>query len=313
MRSLLILALLAAVALAAPQKKDRTAAGYVGTEACLVCHEDMGKAFLKTRHGSLEKNASRGWKDQSCESCHGPGQKHGEAAEAKFILNHAKAKPREADASCMTCHKNQVTHAGRIENSHSSGQVACANCHPVHHAPVAREASAARLLQPMTKAANQNEQCATCHNDVWAQFLRPHTHGLATGAMGCVDCHNPHGTLRAAGLNGTARTRNNEPGCFNCHADKRGPFAFEHAPMRLEGCGSCHEPHGSANPRMLNRAEVLNLCLECHSNQPAPSNRTGVLGSVATASHDLRLPLYRNCTSCHTKIHGSHINRDFLR
>jgi hypothetical protein len=33
--------------------------------------------------------------------------------------------------------------------------------------------------------------------------------------------------------------------CVKCHGDKRGPFTFEHAPVRLEGCGACHQPHGS--------------------------------------------------------------------
>ena len=58
----------------------------------------------------------------------------------------------------------------------------------------------------------------------------------------------------------------NEPGCLNCHGDKRGPFTFEHAPVRFEGCSTCHEAHGSANPRMLVRREVRFVCLECHEN-----------------------------------------------
>ena len=284
--------------LAAPpqKKKDRAAEGYAGTEACVACHEEQGKGYAKTRHGALERETGQGWKDYSCEACHGPGQKHGEVAEAKFIVNHAKATPKEADASCLGCHKNQATHAGRVHGSHSAGQVGCGSCHGVHQE------------KPHAAAT-----CGGCHTDVVAQFLRPHAHRITRGTVECVDCHNPHGSLERAGLRGTARTRNNEPGCLNCHADKRGPFAFEHAPMRLEGCGSCHEPHGSANPRMLNRAEVMNLCLECHANLPAPGNRTGTLGAVAPGTHDLRLPLYRNCTTCHTKIHGSHVNRDFLR
>ncbi|MBY0505872.1 MAG: DmsE family decaheme c-type cytochrome [Bryobacteraceae bacterium] len=273
--------------------------GYANTGACLVCHEEMGKAFLKTRHGSLENNVSRGWKGQSCESCHGPGAKHGEAAEAKFILNHAKATPRVADSSCLSCHRNQATHVGRVSGSHARMQVACVSCHSVHHEG------------PGKSAAVINALCSNCHASAWAAFQRSHAHALPQGVMSCVDCHNPHGTSRSSALRSTARTTNAEPGCFNCHADKRGPFAFEHAPVRLEGCAACHEPHGSANPRMLNRAEVLNLCLECHAN--APGGRAATLGTVATGFHDLRLPAYRNCTSCHAKIHGSHINRDFLR
>ena len=107
----------------------------------------------------------------------------------------------------------------------------------------------------------------------------------------------------------------NEPGCFGCHGNLRGPFTFEHAPMRLEGCAACHEPHGSANPRMLTRANVSNLCLECHSNilGASGSSASGAMGGIPTGVHDLRSPRFQNCTVCHVKIHGSHVNRDFLR
>jgi DmsE family decaheme c-type cytochrome len=320
-----LLAVLAASLSAGPKKARTEKEGYVGTEACLVCHEEIGKSFLKSRHGKVETDAARGWKGQSCESCHGPGQKHGEAAEAKFILNHVKAAPREADASCLSCHKNQATHAGRISGSHARVEVACTSCHSVHHAaedrtvPLLRDLSAkspaafARLALPKSRFTQINELCSSCHASAWASFQRPHAHAVPQGAMSCTDCHNPHGTSRPFGLNSTARTTNAEPSCFRCHADKRGPFTFEHAPIRMEGCGSCHESHGSANPRLLNRAEVANLCLECHSNAPSSVNRSGTLGTVATGFHDLRLPLYRNCTSCHAKVHGSHISRDLLR
>ncbi len=84
-----------------------------------------------------------------------------------------------------------------------------------------------------------------------------------------------------------------------------------HPPVRLEGCRVCHEVHGSANPRMMVRHEVLNLCLECHANLPVPN--PPALGVVPPAFHDLRDPRFRNCTICHQKIHGSHVDRNFLR
>jgi predicted CXXCH cytochrome family protein len=310
---------------AAPKKARTDKEGYVGTEACLVCHEDMGKALLKSRHGVVDTDAKRGWKGQACESCHGPGQQHGEAAEAKFILNHTKATPRVADASCLSCHRNQATHAGRISGSHAKVQVPCVTCHSVHHAvadtslPLFREhpgparASFAGLALPGTRSQKVNELCSSCHASAWAAFQRPHAHAVPQGVMSCVDCHNPHGSSRPFGLNTTARTTNLDPGCYKCHADKRGPFAFEHAPIRMEGCNACHENHGSANPKMLNRAEVSHLCLECHSNPAGLSNRSGTLGTIPPGLHDLRTPLYRNCTTCHVKIHGSHISRDLLR
>ncbi len=127
--------------------------------------------------------------------------------------------------------------------------------------------------------------------------------------MGCVDCHNPHGT------NAKAMTQlyaANDRGCVGCHGDKRGPFTFEHAPVRFEGCSACHEPHGSTNPRMLTRAEVRIVCLECHSSLPTVPNLASN-GVVPPAFHDLRSPRYRNCTVCHQKIHGSYVDRSLLK
>jgi predicted CXXCH cytochrome family protein len=105
-------------------------------------------------------------------------------------------------------------------------------------------------------------------------------------------------------------TRFNEPNCGKCHGDKVGPFPFEHAPVRLEGCGTCHQPHGSANPRMLIRHEVRFVCMECHSNLPVPTPAANsTLGTVGPAIHDLRSPRFQNCTLCHQKVHGSYANR----
>jgi len=50
-----------------------------------------------------------------------------------------------------------------------------------------------------------------------------------------------------------------------CHIDKRGPFVYEHAAVRVDGCEVCHSPHGSTNTRLLRRPVVFTLCLECHN------------------------------------------------
>jgi DmsE family decaheme c-type cytochrome len=113
----------------------------------------------------------------------------------------------------------------------------------------------------------------------------------------------------------------NEPTCFQCHSDKRGPFVFEHAPVRFEGCMACHEPHGSANPRMLIRHEVRLVCLECHANSPPPpasvagstNVRLNNLGQIPPAFHNLLSTRYQNCNVCHVKVHGSYVDRNFER
>jgi DmsE family decaheme c-type cytochrome len=283
---------------------DNKPAEYVGSDTCQGCHEDIFKAFQKNPHHLLETDVKqRGWEGKACESCHGPGSKHADSMNAADIQNPAKLKPAETDKLCLTCHLSQPTHVGRINSSHAKNQVSCVACHSIHkngpNGLVAR------------KAVDINKLCANCHVDVWTSFNRPYRHRLPEGAMSCVDCHNPHGSFLPRMIQ---TTNANEPGCFKCHGDKRGPFVFEHAPMRLEGCGACHEPHGSANPRMLTRAQVMYLCLECHSNLPTPTpSPTGTLGTVPPAFHDYRQPRFQNCNTCHQKIHGSYVDRGLLK
>jgi DmsE family decaheme c-type cytochrome len=283
--------------------KAPTAAEYVGSELCQACHEDIFAAFGKSPHHAVETAKKFGRIGQACESCHGPASKHAESASAEDIRNPAKLRAGQTDQTCLTCHLNQPTHAGRIQSGHAKGQVSCSGCHTVH--------GTASALKPAT-SAQSNALCSACHLSTWAQFQRPHAHRLAQGAMSCVDCHNPHGGFRPQQVLTFAAT---EPGCLQCHTDKRGPFAFEHAPVRLEGCAGCHEIHGSVNPRMLTRHEVRFVCLECHANVGAGSaNNTGqVLGGVPPSFHDLRSARFRNCTICHQKIHGSHVDRSLLR
>lgn len=285
--------------------KPEAAAGpatYVGSDTCQACHEDIHKAFQKNPHLAVETDKKRGWDGKACESCHGPGSKHAESTEAADIVNPAKQAPAEADRNCLKCHLNQPTHAGRLRGGHGKNQVSCAGCHAVHKGS---EALVAR------KADAVNRQCAACHTAEWAEFQRPHKHPLPQGAMSCVDCHNPHGSFLPRSIRTVSA---NEPGCFKCHGDKRGPFTFEHAPVRLEGCNACHQPHGSANPHMLARQEVRFVCLECHANIANPATaQTGILGGVPPAFHDLRSARFRNCTLCHIKVHGSYVDRSLLR
>lgn len=282
---------------------DNKPAEYVGSQTCQACHEDIFNAFQKNPHQLVETDKKRGWETKACESCHGPGSKHADSASATDIRNPLKLKPGEADRACLTCHLNQPTHVGRINSSHARNQVSCVSCHAIHkngpNGLVAR------------RAPDINQLCAKCHTDVWASFQRPFKHRLPEGAMSCVDCHNPHGTF----LPRLMQTVNaNEPGCFKCHGDKRGPFTFEHAPVRLEGCVACHQPHGSANPRMLTRHEVRLVCQECHSNLPLPTPASnGALGTIPPALHDLRVPRFQHCTNCHQKVHGSDVSRDLFK
>ena len=256
--------------------------GYAGSEACALCHEDIARAFRHNAH----------W-GRGCESCHGPGKAHAEAGDGKQIFVFKGAPPAQLNQQCLTCHAGDQTHRGRLLGSHNRNQISCTGCHTVHHASA----------RPLLTSA-PNVLCQSCHLSVRAQFTRPYRHKLQEGGMECVDCHNPHGDLPPRDMR---RVGANEIACLKCHGDKRGPFPFEHAPVRLSACSSCHEPHGSANPRMLARHDVSLLCLECHTTT------MGRIGGTPPAFHDLRTARFRNCTVCHSRIHGSFVSRDFLR
>ena len=63
--------------------------------------------------------------------------------------------------------------------------------------------------------------------------------------------------------------------CYRCHAEKRGPFLWMHAPVAMN-CLNCHLPHGSVNQHML----VINmpvLCQRCHigTRHPSEPHRSG--------------------------------------
>jgi DmsE family decaheme c-type cytochrome len=291
-----------AVCAAAGQEVKPPPSPYAGSEICGTCHEDLAKAFERNPHHAVETDKRRGWEGKACESCHGPAVKHTESATPEDIRNPSKLAAAATDRLCLTCHLGQPTHTGRLQNSHAKNQVACTSCHKIHaNGPLGLVAR---------KPAVVNEQCTGCHSNVMAQFQKPFGHRVPEGAMTCVDCHNPHGAVRPVMLRSFGA---NEPGCFKCHGDKRGPFTFEHAPVRFESCSTCHEPHGSVNPRMLTRPVVQQVCLECHANLPAAVANKTAEGVVPPAFHDLRSPRFQNCTVCHQKIHGSHADRNLLR
>lgn len=250
----------------------------VGSDTCLACHQ-MTPGFSGTVHG-----------EQECETCHGLGSEHVERGDQS--LNFKRQSAFWGTQQCLACHQAGMTDFSR--SGHGRNSVPCTSCHQIH-APTEIEG----LLMARGAAT-----CIECHAAAQADFRKPYAHPVLQGAMSCIHCHNPHAdedrSLRRLAV-GT------EEGCVSCHSDKQGPFVFEHATIQLNGCESCHEPHGSINPRMLRRTQVSQLCRECHSIN------TGTLGGPPPAFHDVRTARFRNCTICHRAIHGSNLSPAFLR
>jgi DmsE family decaheme c-type cytochrome len=142
--------------------------------------------------------------------------------------------------------------------------------------------------------------CYQCHADVKPAFAMPFHHRVNEGLIGCNDCHDVHGTF---GNNNLRSTADQNAICTKCHAETRGPFVYEHAAVKAEGCMACHTPHGSQNARLLRMPNVNTLCNQCHSPVAA-----GTVHGMNAGSSEL-LP----CISCHTMIHGSNLNQAFLK
>jgi len=245
-------------------------------EVCLTCHEDAGIAFDETRH-AREFRLGRAPSEGECETCHGPRSKHVENPGLELAWTSFGATGQSS--VCLQCHEGGARMGWRA-GPHSSADVSCTSCHAVMDAV----SDQSLLARPAVQ-----ETCYGCHGEVRAQMSKSSHHPVREGRMDCASCHNPHGSTPALMQTVTA----NET-CVGCHAEKRGPFLWEHAPVR-ESCATCHEPHGSNNRNLLTRKDSF-LCLSCHSygghiNLPRYNRTSNPYGS--------------GCVNCHITPHGS--------
>lgn len=281
---------------------------FVGSMVCKTCHPDVWFRFYRNAHFKSIASGKASPADTGCEGCHGPGKAHVQAHGGKAtIIAFSQLGPKQIVDACLRCHSQSLARANIRRSLHTLNDVACTQCHSVH-----RSVTPKFLL-----AKTQPELCFGCHSNTRSDFSMPFKHPVYQGAVNCSDCHNPHGTFlptwRMASRPALVdQALPNEEVCLKCHSDKRGPFAFEHPPVRVEGCEMCHSPHGSTNARLLRRPVVFTMCLECH-NGAGTFGRTGTGVPSLSQTHNLADPRYQNCTNCHVRIHGSNSDPLFLR
>ena len=272
---------------AAAQARQAAPAEFVGAETCATCHEEVVKGFADNPHTKMA--LMHGGSGVTCENCHGAGSEHvAGGGDVTKIFDPAKASAKDVEAKCLGCHAG--AHPNFPRSPHAKAGVSCVSCHSVH-AKGDREA----LLK-----APQPTLCFQCHTDVKPAFSMPFHHKVNEGLVKCSDCHDVHGTF---GNNNVKSTADQNMICTKCHMENRGPFVYEHAPVKAEGCLSCHTPHGSQNARLMNMPNINTLCNQCHS----PVSAATVHGMNAGSSE------LTPCIDCHTMIHGSNINAAFLR
>ncbi len=299
----LTLAVLLAAGAASGQMSAPTPAATTGktptaqeAPKCVDCHTELVQAFASNPHARVP-HGQKSDPNDACTTCHGDGAKHMEAGGDASLIHALKGAAGAQD--CLTCHeKTPGPHDSFATGYHSNtATVNCLTCHSVHKSVPKSE----HLL-----AKAPGELCATCHLNQTASFAnKPYTHRLNRGGMTCLDCHGPH----AARGEPLKMTMQGDLPCLNCHAELRGPFVFQHVSGSGGNCLSCHQNHGSNNPNMLQWARVDQLCLSCHSQTGGPKT----YGSQPPSFHNLNLPRYRNCTTCHVAVHGSNVSPQLLK
>jgi DmsE family decaheme c-type cytochrome len=133
-------------------------------------------------------------------------------------------------------------------------------------------------------------QCLTCHKGTNRTNWDGGQH--QNNQVACNDCHKVH-----APADRVRDRKTQTEVCFTCHKEQRADTHKVSTHPIDAGkviCSDCHNPHGSAGPKMLKKVTVTETCYTCHAEKRGP-----FLWEHQPATED--------CTSCHTP-HGSNIS-----
>ena len=230
--------------------------------------------------------------------------------------------------SCLECHKKMATPflesgkgqllMGRPRTEHE--KKGCESCHGPSktHANSGGEEKGEMITysrKTTTTVADRNAVCLQCHEKTARTLWKGSAHEARNVA--CTDCHAVmhHESERGALKKSTVAAT-----CGTCHAQKKAAIAkYSHMPLgekKME-CTSCHNPHGSANDKLLNGVTVAETCFSCHQEKRGPFlwEHTPVIESCANC-HDshgsnkekmLKVSRPRLCQQCHPTAHGGSI------
>lgn len=283
------------------QKANLATTVFTGQD-CLGCHRELTKAFALSPHGKVAQ-FMKGAEAMTCDTCHGDPARHNVNGNPGRISSPYKLPTAQANALCLNCHARDQSHAGWLGSPHDRNDMSCVSCHKEHHLSTDRLMTRNGILPTPLMVTKVNEMllkdteqelCLNCHKDKRKATLQRSTHLFATERgdtkVSCTSCHNPHG--------GEGRTMLADSSisqlCLQCHAEKRGPFLWEHPPVR-ENCNTCHVSHGSNNPNLL-KARSTVVCQTCHMHM--------LWRHQTIAGYDI-FTFNQGCNNCHSQIHGS--------
>ena len=268
-------------------------------EVCGRCHTGLTKAPKAYQHGPYAGGL--------CIACHQP-----HAGKGEMLL------VAEGPALCLGCHEEMAPAEGE-EGWHAPVLDDCTTCHHPHETDV-----------PSMLLSAPNTLCVECHDEIGEAIKQsPVPHKAVVEERACANCHDPHRSELSSLLRAPSAKL-----CARCH-DRTYPrengrpvanivarleeFPVHHGPVREENCEGCHQPHGSANFRLLKKAypakfytpfkeENYDLCFSCHEKGLVLQEK-----STLTNFRDGERNLHflhvnrrkgRTCRACHA-VHAS--------
>ena len=319
---------------------------------CGSCHFATNATVASKAHGPHLNSASYAYGPTalqgtaavgSCQACHTSYQNSASPTHVNGIVESGGCTPCHVTAptwilgrlSCESCHTGtsrsmiQGVTAPDMSLSASKGHTqptytavpTCNSCHNPNSAHISGKLGDNVRLT----LANDNNQCASCHNTgkTVARFQNMSTHFTTKGGpqnMLCKQCHDPHGTtnlsmirtqIKAPWSNittwtitytnrtlGLIDTTTNRGFCQVCHSKtnhyKAGvPEGTNH---HTSGCLDCHT-HNSAGGAF--KPTGGGSCNSCHGYPPLPKNVIGLTFGTAGNFADGRFEDYSGGGGAH--------------
>ncbi len=202
-------------------------------------------------------------------------------------------------AVCVECHEDLLEPMSRSAHAVATDKRTpdCISCHGASEAHASppegkKQGKPDRRFvgKSISPASERSAACLGCHKNspkiaLWAGSQHP------TVDVACNSCHKIHSN------SDQVRSRATQPEvCYTCHKEQR---VQANRPSRhpiQEGkvvCSDCHNPHGSAGPKLVKKDSVNDTCYSCHAEKRGPF------------AHPHQ-PVTENCATCHNP-HGSTI------